>query len=705
MKKFLLFVAAAFVACTAGAQTKAVKNVAKSSYAKTEMKQYKQTMPKMDVVPMTTAKATKYGAAHKVASSKVLTLGELKNISVAKKAVKLSAPRKAGELQASYTGAGQDYLNGGAALSWTMQTGEFEDGTPALIDVIPLPEAWESLENIAVEYEQNGNTLRIEPQLVASNSTYYFFLFSWTSDDFAIELTLGDDGSLTTIEGEDIAYGAFTSDEFPASNFANINNGGTYAGELMDVENVKYYMEGQIPAPTAGYEPEGLFLHPGPTINGSYYTSVLAPAYGEITLKNRTSGGVDAFDWTLFESGDYDEEAGAYENAGDPIRSNAQDFTFTLEPGAYNAATLISSFQGVASDPFTWNPSPWYAAGYADQWVDEGDPTPTFMKANPTGVSLTYLPTDGVSSYILYQGKPASPLFFTGVNLFVYQYAPVSDDVTFICKIYKVSRDANGRLTMGDLIAQSELTDVEEGSWHPRLVWQDFYTEDEGGMTVALDYLLLDEEFALVFEGWDNGTFSGYPLAFTSLNTAGVTSSYLIQSGADEYTGYGYWSFYGNVLAGFIDASYGFLYTEDDTNIHFAAEGGEASIHVTPYFVGVDDDDNLTTDVWVEDEDNFPEWLDFDFANEAYTDEEWGFDLVLSAEALPAGETSRTGVAKFAQRGGLLTLNVTQGASDGISATVVSFQPTGNIYNMAGQRVNEHYKGIVVRNGKKLIQK
>ena len=37
-----------------------------------------------------------------------------------------------------------------------------------------------------------------------------------------------------------------------------------------------------------------------------------------------------------------------------------------------------------------------------------------------------------------------------------------------------------------------------------------------------------------------------------------------------------------------------------------------------------------------------------------------------------------------------------------LSGSIGLVQPT-EIYNLAGQRVDEHYKGIVIKNGKKII--
>ena len=50
------------------------------------------------------------------------------------------------------------------------------------------------------------------------------------------------------------------------------------------------------------------------------------------------------------------------------------------------------------------------------------------------------------------------------------------------------------------------------------------------------------------------------------------------------------------------------------------------------------------------------------------------------------------------------TLVITRGGSTGINSVKTDAE-NGAIYNLGGQQVNEAYKGVVVKNGKKMIQK
>ena len=49
-------------------------------------------------------------------------------------------------------------------------------------------------------------------------------------------------------------------------------------------------------------------------------------------------------------------------------------------------------------------------------------------------------------------------------------------------------------------------------------------------------------------------------------------------------------------------------------------------------------------------------------------------------------------------------IEVTSGAS-GIQAVKTVKAGNGFIYNLAGQRVDANYKGVVIKNGQKMIQK
>ena len=81
--------------------------------------------------------------------------------------------------------------------------------------------------------------------------------------------------------------------------------------------------------------------------------------------------------------------------------------------------------------------------------------------------------------------------------------------------------------------------------------------------------------------------------------------------------------------------------------------------------------------------------IDQDFLTKATTTQYWGGAFLLNGD----GNMTVTKVT------------LVQGGATGI-ATVKTVKAKSNvIYNLAGQRVDANYKGVVIMNGKKMIQK
>ena len=82
--------------------------------------------------------------------------------------------------------------------------------------------------------------------------------------------------------------------------------------------------------------------------------------------------------------------------------------------------------------------------------------------------------------------------------------------------------------------------------------------------------------------------------------------------------------------------------------------------------------------------------------------------MVVTTEALPEGVQNRTAQVVFFQTGARLTVTITQDVDDpdGITS-VVAKTPLKNrhAFNVAGQPVDKNYRGIVVKDGKKMIVK
>jgi hypothetical protein len=81
--------------------------------------------------------------------------------------------------------------------------------------------------------------------------------------------------------------------------------------------------------------------------------------------------------------------------------------------------------------------------------------------------------------------------------------------------------------------------------------------------------------------------------------------------------------------------------------------------------------------------------------------------LVINVEPLPEGVENRYVKVVFFQTGAKLTVTITQDIDpDGIS-TIVEKTPIKNsrAFNLAGQPIGNNYKGVVVKDGKKVVVK
>ena len=630
---------------------------------------------------------------------------------------------------------------------WTLYLGEkttSEAVQPVLVNIIPTSSALAAANpnGIAVPCTRSGNVITVNPvrmgQVVGKQGIYYLYLFdpNAKANNYAITLTLGDDGSLSAASGQAIILGAFTADTFsdPSSD--------SYLGWFEYYTDVEYFQPGEQPAPNAETELGGVFLMSeiSPTLYGTEASYVNLPCDASITYKNYTPAGTaDAYAWTMAK---LDPTTG---DASETLTGTDRDFTFNVGPNDwFQPATVTASANGKAGKPYTWLLS--HAAADAKAYVStslygasEGNQMPdgttfVYTKASINANSITdddrYGTPDINSSnlqikkLVFYQGKPDAPLYFEGVNLLVWDLKNY-DNIDLKCQIVKCHRDADGSLELGDVIAESltSAADVLEGyvdatyGWNLwQLNWKNFYTTDEVGFEETLEYMQIEDEFCIVLDGWNNGTFSCSPVFESTSNVNGERQTYFNITGTEEYSEddlLGYTSGnYVHAYVGFINPIYGYLHTDDDKHITLPVEGGSATLHIEPYLYGVDEEtEEPTTGLWTEEDENpeyvFPEWIGLEVANEAYTETESFFDLVVSAEALPEGVDGRMETINLYQWGAKLTLTVVQGTPSGIVEVSGDTKKAANnhIYTLSGQRVNKAQKGVYIIGGKKQVVK
>lgn len=650
-----------------------------------------------------------------------------------------------------YLGHGVDYFEQVGA-DWTMQRGKTimdDDEFPFFVDMIPTPETFSALypNGIDVEYEKKGDTYIVKPQVIASvtdenGETEYVMLCSYTTDDGCIVLTEDENGSLKTIDEESICIGSWSTSQFDET-------WESYQGAYLLIKNVKYRLPDEpAEAPEDVFcEPDELVLFASIGLSGYTYNDNLAVmgAYAPTTFRNGTFDIATGFEWSVTE---YDDEE-------TNITSNDKNFTLNTKGGAvYEDFSLIAYNQDAVSEPYTWGAGhcpnsdetgPRYEtviayAGHGQSSFQFTDGTYAIMtRQNPDG-DLTFYTNWGtpdkydravISKIYSYQGKPSAPLYFTGVTLPLVS-ASFNDDFNLHIKICKCTRSLSGRLEIGDIIAEGDATSENINSDYDigltAVEFDELYVEDEFGMSETIDYLFVEDEFIIIIEGWDNGTFSGV-LGSQDIDVCHFKSTWFEKAG-EEGSMYSYNAWFPQLFIGLIDATYGYLYTDDDTNLIFANDGGTSSIHVDPMYYTHDDEtgeptyllniDSITEDG--EEVGEVPEWITLSVANEDYTTatevdedgEEYeyfvngiDYDLVVDVDPLPEGVENRTAQIVFFQTGAKLTVTITQDIDpDGIT-TVVEKTPIKNsrAFNLAGQTVGKNYKGIVVKDGKKVLVK
>lgn len=631
---------------------------------------------------------------------------------------------KDAELKTSYTGYGDDYRSS-TTVSWTMSTGTATNSSGSTVDVLidVIPNYFSSsMDNVPVEYTLSSGVITIPAQIIGTTSTYYIFLCSSKTDDGSIVMTLNDDGSLTTTSGDRYLYGAFTTTTYDPS-FTLVRNGGTYGGYYEIEDDPVYYYEGQTVTPEAEIEPENMYMCAVLSYTGTRKTNSLAmvPAYSTMSFKNYTdepTGLGFEYEWAVKKLS-YNSSTSSYDTEK-TITSNDTDFTYETESGVYGDVNVTATY-GTESDTYSWGVG-LYRYADASHYAYAGKQMSSLAMSNGSlplmgrsnydfGYSYySYLGTPDInkSSYsinrlIIYQGIPTAPIYITGINYMVRAAEFVDTGITLTCRIREAVRSSSGTLALGDTIAESTTLSYLTGSSLISLEFTNFYKYDEDGMTVGLDYMFIDKEFAVEFDGWDNGTFTCYPYGeYTGYKNNGLTSTYCYFTDATSLSRFP--NLYAHQWVGFLGLVYGYLHTEDSTDISFGADGGSVTLNVEP-FMCTNSNGSYTTRLYLDDDSEIPDWVTTSIANEDYSDD-WNFDLIITAEELPSGVDERSCSFRLYQEGACLDITITQSESGGISTTVADASKSivtvdgdiiridgdvdgAELYSVAGQKVGQ----------------
>lgn len=710
MKRFLLFAAAAMIVVSASAQfgKKPAGGKAMSS---------QKALPTVSFKKYEVAGQKNAGAlvCDQKLMNKKFDANQLKGASLV-----AANSFKAGALKQTYQGKGYA-ASDGSELNWTMTstTAKTDNGNVnVLVDVVPNELEVEG--GVPVQYTQNGNTITIPVQLVATNEKkgYYIFLEDESGND--ITLQLNDEGAITG----NYSIGYFVYDSEARSN---------YLGYWTWSKGTKYKYEGQpAVAPVVEFYPNNTVLFAGLGISGYSYNSnlVMMGGYAPVEFSNVTKDDATAWDWSIVRDDDTPEV----------IRSTEKNFTLNAVGGeVYTNLALVGVNETAKSDSCKWGVGRATkddgTVQYTNLYAYAGAVASNFSFTDGTYATMTTQDPDGdltfytnwgtpdktsteMTKIFVYQGKPSSPLYFEGVTLpFVGFTAEDPTKFKLHIAIRKCTRDAStGKLTLGDIIAESDATaeninDEYAGtSGLTSIDFKGFYVEDEFGMSTELDYLFIDEEFLIEIDDWNNGTFSGV-LGSQDITGNNKLDNVWFEQPGEEGKYYRYTSWKPTLLVGLLEAAYGYLYTTDNTNLTIANEGGQASIHVLPMLYSKDETGQPSYRLFIEsitvngeEVEELPEWLKIGIANEDY-DKDASYDLILEAAALEAGVTGRTAEIVFFQEGAQLVVTVTQGSTEGVNTVVKTVKTTNKVYDLNGRQTTTGKKGLIIRDGKKVVIK
>ena len=596
------------------------------------------------------------------------------------------ASRRAAELQPVYEGFGMERSSGNT-VTWNMTSGTVttDDATlNVLKNIIPNPFGFDE---VLAEYtfDPESSSIIVKPQLVASGTDddknpIYIFLESATSADGSITFTLDETGHITG--SYSIIYSVYPNEIYNFDEWMYTYEG--YSG-------VKYNLPGEDVTPDISFESANLVLFAGLGLSGYSYNSNLAMtgAYATTNFANRTTDKVTAWNWSAIDASS-DEEGVVYATGKD------FDFPLSLKGGdAVGNVQLVATNNTKIADPFIFGAGKYLDEGaphYENCYIYAGESAMDFEFSDGSTAIMTRQDPDGhlkfytnwgtpdiagedysMSKIYCYHEKPAAPLYITGVTLPMVNFTAKNNFELHI-KICKVTwpNGRNGRPQLGEVLAEGDASgdnvNAEYSAGLTAVEFTELYRDSEDGLGEDIEYLFLEDEFMIVIEGWDNGTFSGVLGSQDAPLETALTSTWFEKSG-NEGSMYSYTSWKTSLFVGLLGATYGWLYTEDNTNVTLPVEGGQTALHIQPYLCNSEESESMTR-LWLDySSEEIPDWLKVSFANEDYVETNT-FDLAFEAEPLPAGVESRQANLVFCQEGGLLKVTITQGASAGIKGDV-----------------------------------
>ena len=491
--------------------------------------------------------------------------------------------------------------------------------------------------------------------------------------------------------------------------------------------------------------PEGsMFLAWDKEGSGYYQSFLVTPPYTPFTFYNKSTVKGDPT-WSVGENDitEYADKAGNLEwgefGSADPEATGVSYYTtptLTIGKVSYTLGTegknsSYSSYgsgitvQGIT----TMQQSDQHNGGYGFGSLDTHYLYGTGTITTSTGVKRKCF---GIEQDF---DKPMSPLYIEDAYLDFYstQANPIPEGKELIMRFVELDEEGNFGETIAEFTATgSDIYDVQDvstqiknalgytGSWYSGSVVFANKSQDSFGAE-TLEPIIINKRFAVLILGVDQ---EGVSIGFTSTtitDDSGITDGYFLCE--EEGTGDNYYHYYtGSSLSVSFTAAFDKVFTPFATTFVAPKEGGvaigesedqEDAAYMYTAFPWTDSESNENYFVDVEYGDGDPEWIELalgDYWNELSETTQQPLNLILlqfNAQALPSGVEGRSAIVHVYGLADEATFLVKQGeVADGINT--ISTVKTGNkvkTYNLMGQEVKANTKGIIIRDGKKLINK
>ena len=162
---------------------------------------------------------------------------------------------------------------------------------------------------------------------------------------------------------------------------------------------------------------------------------------------------------------------------------------------------------------------------------------------------------------------------------------------------------------------------------------------------------------------------------------------------------------FGQNLAISFDAYFPGLLNENEENeLNATAEEGYAYFGGNTEDIGIWLLSNINYEEWEVETSEEDSWLGVVIANSDYWEDYGELAVAITVEALPEGIDSRDGQITIIADGAEQVFTVHQSVDAPQAIENVNFKNNGKNYDVLGREVNEGAKGVIIRNGKKILR-